>query len=105
MQYTSQFGEGRMKREEIIELRKEMEKLREGDRIDFDLYCYKLLEIYRIMVSRAKKYVKNAFASCDLVKNQQNIYIYITQSVLDSTRIFYIKKYPMTIIIFFFFNK
>jgi hypothetical protein len=58
-----------MRRDEIQQLRREIDKIREGDRIDFDLYSYHLLEVYRLMVSRAKRYVRNAFAACDLVEN------------------------------------
>lgn len=37
--------------------------------IDFDLFMTKLLNTYRMMVNRAKTYVINAFAACDLDGN------------------------------------
>jgi hypothetical protein len=73
MQFISQFGDARMKFEEITELRKECEALKENDGksgiIDFDIFMQKMLSIYRVLVTRAKTYVINAFAASDLDGN------------------------------------
>ena len=63
--------------EEKEELKKEMELLKEMDPrnvnkagiIDFDQFMMQLFVKYKILVSRAKEYVINAFAACDLDGN------------------------------------
>ena len=56
-----------MKKQEALELRRNVDQLKEGEKIDFDVYCFKILEVYRTLVSSAKEYVKTAFSACDLV--------------------------------------
>ena len=64
-----------MKQEENAEFRKDIEAMKETDSntkmvcIDIDLFFLKLISMYRILVNRAKTYVINAFAACDLDGN------------------------------------
>lgn len=63
--------------EEKEDLKQELEILRENDPkninkagiIDFDHFMIQLFVRYKILVSRAKEYVINAFAACDLDGN------------------------------------
>ena len=78
LQYTGLFGDTRMTLEESNELKKEIELFKENDPrnlnrsgiIDFDLFIEKILAKYKILVNRAKTYVINAFAACDLDGNK-----------------------------------
>ena len=63
--------------EEVNELKKEIENLKENDPknhnklglIDFDQASLKLINKNRSIINRAKDYVINAFAACDLDGN------------------------------------
>lgn len=63
-----------MTHEEKDDLRREVELLKENDPkfinksgiIDFDVLMMTVFVKYRVLVSRAKEYVINAFAACDL---------------------------------------
>lgn len=78
LQYTSLFGDTRMTVEESNELKKEIESFKENDPknlhkagiIDFDIFMERILNKYKILVNRAKIYVINAFAACDLDGNR-----------------------------------
>ena len=64
--------------EENQQLKAEIEILKETDPkgvnkagiIDFDLFMEKMLSKYRHLVNKAKTYVINAFAACDLDGNK-----------------------------------
>ena len=66
-----------MTQEEREDLKKELDFMRENDNkninkaglIDFDSLMIKMFSSYRSLVSRAKEYVINAFAACDLDGN------------------------------------
>ena len=76
--YTGIFADTRMTNEENMELKKEIDGLKEVDArninktgiIDFDAFMEKILNKYKILVNRAKTYVINAFAACDLDGNK-----------------------------------
>ena len=76
--YTGIFADTRMTNEENIELKRDIESLNEIDPkninktgiIDFDAFMEKILNKYKILVNRAKTYVINAFAACDLDGNK-----------------------------------
>ena len=78
IQYTGLFGDTRMTVEENNDLKREIESFKENDPkninksgiIDFDIFMEKILTKYKILVNRAKTYVINAFAACDLDGNQ-----------------------------------
>ncbi|CAD8126163.1 unnamed protein product [Paramecium sonneborni] len=77
VQYIGIFADSRMTSEEKEELKKELDLLKENDPkqsnkqhlIDFDQFMIQLFAKYKILVSRAKEYVINAFAACDLDGN------------------------------------
>ena len=77
IQYTGLFADTRMTNEENSQLKLEIEKLKENDNkginkagiIDFDLFMERMLSKYRHLVNKAKTYVINAFAACDLDGN------------------------------------
>lgn len=71
VQYISFFTDKGMKKEEQLELRKDLERLREDDqiKIDFDIFCMKILDYYHSLLNQTKQYVKNAFSACDLNGN------------------------------------
>ena len=72
------FSEGKLSHEEITELRKELDNIKENDPkninkngiIDLDLYLTKILNRYRHIMNRTKTYVVNAFNACDLDGNK-----------------------------------
>ncbi|CAD8083559.1 unnamed protein product [Paramecium sonneborni] len=76
-QYIGMFADSRMTVEEKEELKKELDLLKEVDTkttnrqpvIDFDQFMIQMFVKYKILVSRAKEYVINAFAACDLDGN------------------------------------
>ncbi|CAD8063325.1 unnamed protein product [Paramecium primaurelia] len=76
-QYIGMFADSRMTIEEKEELKKELDLLKELDTktqnrqpvIDFDQFMIQMFVKYKILVSRAKEYVINAFAACDLDGN------------------------------------
>lgn len=78
IQYTSQFADTRMSNEENQLLKQEIESLKENDVkginkagiIDYDLFMERMLSKYRHLVNKAKTYVINAFAACDLDGNK-----------------------------------
>lgn len=78
LQYTGLFGDTRMTTEESNELKREIESFKENDPknvhkhglIDFDVFMERILHKYKILVNRAKTYVINAFAACDLDGNK-----------------------------------
>lgn len=78
LQYTGLFADTRMSPEENQVLKQEIETLKEvdpkginkGGIIDFDFFMERLLSKYRHLVNRAKTYVINAFAACDLDGNK-----------------------------------
>ena len=78
LQYTGLFADTRMTTEENQHLKQEIENLKEPDPkgvnkagiIDFDLFMERMLSKYRHLVNKAKTYVINAFAACDLDGNK-----------------------------------
>lgn len=78
LQYTGIFADTRMTNEENAQLKQEIENLKESDSkginkagiIDFDLFMERMLSKYRFLVNKAKTYVINAFAACDLDGNK-----------------------------------
>ena len=72
------FSENKLSHEEITDLRKELDSIKENDPkninkngiIDMDVYLTKILTKYRHIMNRTKTYVVNAFNACDLDGNK-----------------------------------
>ena len=77
IQYIGTYADSRMTQEEREHLKKEVDFMKENDSkninkpglIDFDSFMIQIFSRYRILVSRAKEYMINAFAACDLDGN------------------------------------
>ena len=77
IEYIRIYFEAKLNHEEVNELRREIENLKENDPkglnktglIDFDHFLKKILVKYRVMINRTKEYVINAFKSSDLDGN------------------------------------
>ena len=86
LDYLKVFGENKLNSEELLELKMQIDSIKENDPknvnktgiVDFDIFMSKLLIKYRYIVNRCKIYVKNAFKAADLDNNGQcNLYEFI----------------------------
>ena len=77
LEYLKVFSENKMTPEELNELKKELDNIKENDPknfnkngiVDVDIFLSKILARYRVIVSRTKNYVVNAFKAADLDGN------------------------------------
>ena len=73
-EYIRIFGEKKMKAEELVDFRKECEKLRIVDQtgrnnsglVDMDLFLEKIIVKYRVMINKGKDNWESVFNSADL---------------------------------------
>jgi len=78
LEYVRHFSENKMTTEEYVEFKKEFENIKENDPknvnrngiIDVDLFMTKVLAKYRVICSRTKQFVVNAFKAADLDGNK-----------------------------------
>jgi len=78
LEFIRVFSENKLSHEEIADLRKELDTIKEIDPkninkngiIDMDIYLTKILTRYRHIMNRTKTYVVNAFNACDLDGNK-----------------------------------
>ena len=78
LEYLRYFSENKMGMEEYVEFKREFEPIKENDPkninrngiVDVDLFMTKVLTKYRIIMSRTKQFVVNAFKAADLDGNK-----------------------------------
>jgi len=78
LEYLRHFSENKMNTDEYIEFKREFENIKENDPkninrngiIDVDLFMTKVLAKYRVICSRTKQFVVNAFKAADLDGNK-----------------------------------
>ncbi len=78
LEYLKHFCESKISTEEYIDFKKEFESIKENDPkninrtgiVDVDLFMTKILTKYRVIMSRTKQFVVNAFKAADLDGNK-----------------------------------
>ena len=78
LEYVRHFSENKMTTEEYVEFKREFENIKENDPkninrngiIDVDIFMTKVLAKYRVICSRTKQFVVNAFKAADLDGNK-----------------------------------
>ena len=78
LEYLKFFSENKMSSDELNEIKREVDFLKENDHkninklgiVDMDIFLSKILNRYRLIINRTKDYVVNAFTAADLDGNK-----------------------------------